>query len=244
MVRVHRLKDRGADLLILGAPRSGTTLLAAMLSCHPDVAILSENLDGSAAKILSKRYSGVKLCVPNQIELEKRGTSLGRFLKAHRPPAALRPLLQAPSSRLSIRDYQRLSSPRIVGIVRHPEPAIRSARRRGDQPLGLAERHWARAVDILLTLHQEDPGRVVVVTYERLVTAPREVMISLLENLRLDFTEVVLEGYRHTPQYQGRGGIEAARAAVPASDLSSVELFRRAPDLRARYEKLLAVAVP
>jgi hypothetical protein len=56
--------DDEKNLLVIGPPRSGTTLLAAILSCHSEICILMEEFRGSSRLILSKKIKGVKLCIP------------------------------------------------------------------------------------------------------------------------------------------------------------------------------------
>ncbi|HEX2228509.1 MAG TPA: sulfotransferase, partial [Candidatus Binatia bacterium] len=68
-------------LLILGAPRSGTTLLATMISRHTEIGILNEDRGWAMRRLLGKTVVGNKRCVPNQIELKKRHPLHFRFLK-------------------------------------------------------------------------------------------------------------------------------------------------------------------
>jgi len=58
--------------LLLGASRGDTTILAAALGAHPDVAMLDQDMNGAFNKIIGGKIPGVKLCVPNHIELDKK----------------------------------------------------------------------------------------------------------------------------------------------------------------------------
>lgn len=235
-------------LLILGAPRSGTTLTAAMLGCHSKIAVLNENLDGSVQRILSKQVRGVKLCVPNQIELSRRNSfvtkpALGLFRQV-----GIRSLIPWPSSRWSIRDYQkRTPNLRIVAVIRDVRDVIASIRRRGNQPTRVAEYRWSRAVEVLSTLYAESPKHLIIVLYSRLVASPNATMKNILEELDLDFEEDVLEGYRHTPQYTGNQSIRAEKAREVAGDvpigLADTPLLDGRPDLKRRFEAMLEAAL-
>ena len=86
-------------LLLLGAPRSGTTLLATMISRHSEIAIMNEDRGWAMRRILGKAVVGNKRCVPNQIELKKRGVLHFRFLKS------LGLAMEYQSSQYSIEEY-------------------------------------------------------------------------------------------------------------------------------------------
>ena len=51
-------------LLLLGAPRSGTTLLATMISRHSEIAIINEDRSWATRRTLGKAAVGNKRCVP------------------------------------------------------------------------------------------------------------------------------------------------------------------------------------
>lgn len=232
------------NLLILGAPRSGTTLLASMLSCHSLISVLNEDVHGSMFRILSKPVRGVKLCIPNQIELERRGSLLARLFKRHPPPKPLRPFVPEATSRLSIRDYQSLPNLTIVAILRDPADVAKSIVRRGDEPMEVVSGRIGRAAEILRTLQREDPDQLELVTFDSLVTDPRKVLEPLLERLGLAFEEKVLEGYRHTPQYRDRGSIDASKASDPdrTPEDWGRNLFRERPEVRRWIRTLVEAA--
>jgi len=59
-------------LLIIGAPRSGTTLLAAMIGAHSKVAMLIEDRFFSIKKLTGKEVLANKLCIPHQLEIDRK----------------------------------------------------------------------------------------------------------------------------------------------------------------------------
>lgn len=220
-------------VIVLGAPRSGTTLLAATLSCHSEIAILNEDRWGSCFKLLSKEVRGVKLCIPNGIDLnhgkmdqlfmyvryvlgEHIVNSARGWLGLKQPERSLR-------STLSIREYEeRAGSMNVVGIVREPADVIASIQKRGNQSFRRARHRWERAVHVLYELweEREDAGTMSVVSFSRLVSKPAECLRAVLGELGLRYEEDVLEGYRYTPQYPDREGIDADKAnrnQVPAA---------------------------
>lgn len=237
-----------SHLLILGAPRSGTTLAAAMLGCHSDIAILNENHDGSVQRILSKQVRGVKLCVPNQIDLDRRSTFVTKPVLELFRRAGMRSLVRWPSSRWSIRDYQeRIPNLRILAVIRDARDVVTSISRRGDQSTRVAEYRWTRAVEVLSTLYEEAPDQLIVMLYRRLVASPKATMTCILEELDLNFEEDVLTGYRHTPQYTENQSIRAEKGRSTAGDVSTdladTPLLEGRPNLKRRFEAMLEAAL-
>ncbi len=176
-------------VLVLGSPRSGTTLFAAMLGSHPEVVLFNENWKCNEHTILSKRVRGNKLCVPNQIELE------------HQEPNE--------KAALSIRDYQKITSLQIFGVLRSPEAVIKSIQVRGRQNLETAKFRWSRALEVLDQLHGEQ-GRhsaPIIVHFDRLLSVPELVMRKCLKSLGCAFSDEVLKGYKFTHQYPGNSKI-------------------------------------
>lgn len=66
------------NILVLGCPGSGTTMVEAMLGAHPHVAMLDEDQTMSCRRIIGKPHVGTKLCVPNQIQLVRRFRVVGK----------------------------------------------------------------------------------------------------------------------------------------------------------------------
>jgi len=66
------MNSQETNLLVVGAPRSGTTLLAAMIGRHSEVAMLSEHLGFAVKDVISKPIAGNKLCIPNHIEIHEK----------------------------------------------------------------------------------------------------------------------------------------------------------------------------
>lgn len=242
---------------MLGSPRSGTTLLSAMLSCHPEISLLNEDISGASTRIFSKRIAGVKLCVPHQIEIEQPLVMRARdYVRAKARPLAdiarratgrAVPNPGFVKSALSIRDYQaRYDDLAVLGIIRSPDQVIASIMRRGHQTRRVAEYRWRRLVEILHLLATENRAgtRVRIVHFDDLVAAPEDALGGALAWLGCDFVPEVLDGFRHTPQYRGRTAIDPGKSGPGlATDLAHPLLAGDAA-LAAKYRALNALARP
>ncbi len=202
------------NLLVLGAARSGTTLLAAMIASHSKIGVLFEDLWGGAGRILASHYKGVKLCVPNQIELQSRWTILdlvlARIIK-------LRPILplfrKAKSSKYSISDYLKNPELKVVAILRDVESVTSSMVKRTKRTKEAAIKEWSRAIEVIFTLQNEHPDRIIIVNFNSLVTKPEPTAKKICEFLDVEFEPAMLQAYKHTPIYDSKG-IEASKAVI------------------------------
>ncbi len=221
-----------ANLLVLGAPRSGTTLLAAMLATHSQISVLFEEFWGAAGHILAKKYKGVKLCIPNQIELSYRWTILDLLIARIPKLRSIPPLFKSASSKFSIEDYLSNEELKVVAIVRDRDSVIKSMLSRTKYTPKLAEKEWSRSIEIMHTLYEKYPDRVAIIKFNSLVESPENVAKKLSEFLSVDFEEEMLQAYKHTPIYNSKG-IEAKKAAT--NDLNSI----KSANIKNMYEVLL-----
>ncbi len=206
-------------VLILGAPRSGTTLFAAMLSAHPECCILMEDYYGGAFRILSKKIAGVKLCTPNQITYENSGkkTKLKKGLnflaKYTLSKLGIKKRFNIPSA-FSITDYiDRTKSIKIIYVIRNPVHAIKSESKRNKISLENATQQWDESIAIIKKVQKyeglKDP--VYFVDYDQMVSHPEKTMNGVFEYLDIPYTDAILDGFKYTPQYKGRSGIEVKK---------------------------------
>ena len=86
--------------------------------------------------------------------------------------------------------------------------------KRGNQTRKTAEYRWSRLIQILHQLATEQrPGtEVTIVRFDSLVTEPEQTIRGCLQAIGLDFTDAVMDGFRHTRQYEGRTKIDADKA--------------------------------
>ena len=186
-------------LLILGAPRTGTTLLATMISRHTDIGILNEDDGWSMRRLLGKLVVGNKRCIPNQIEMERRGKLRLRLWKK------IGLMKEYQSSLFSIEDYLTLPHIQIIGIIRNGDDAISSGMNRGRKSFRGAAYRGCRAIEIMHELTTRFPERVLIVSFEDLVMQPRENMQRVAEFLGVEYQDRMLEGPVFNPWYPEEG---------------------------------------
>lgn len=226
------------EILILGAPRSGTTLLGAMVGAHPDIAILHEETTQAMRLILGKSYKGVKLCVPNHIRLSQRGSIF--YHQLLRIKGVRRITLYMVESKYSIRDYQRtFPNLHILMILRAPDQVVSSIRRHMSWPKSYGEYCYRRAVRTMWELTQEDAGNCTkVVQFDSLVINPENVMHEICSWLGCEFDQAMLEGYKFTPQYENQS-VDSSRA----SDGKQLNLLEKYPQMKKMYLELCNQAI-
>jgi hypothetical protein len=95
----------------------------------------------------------------------------------------------------------------MIGIIREPQYVIESIKKRGKQDDKTAVFRWERAVEILHLLIHEDPSTIALVAYEQLTQNPRQTIEKLCKFLDVSYEDIMLEGYRYTPQYKNYSGI-------------------------------------
>jgi hypothetical protein len=190
-------------LLILGAPRSGTTLLTGMIGAHPQVAMLCEDRAFSMRHLISKRVVGNKLCIPNQIDLEpsllaRLGARLGYSIFKDK-------------STVSIQGHLEDETMKLITLIRTPQAIVSSIMERGGHPFEEAARRWMRSVEVIAHLREHAPERTILVSFEDLVRDPERTLQSICDFINLAYDADMLEGYRGRT-YSDQGGIDPGKA--------------------------------
>lgn len=222
-------------LLVLGAPRSGTTLLTAMIGRHDDIAMLNEDLLGTMRKVIGKPVVGNKLCVPNQIELRKRGAAWVRKLQRKGY------LQYRPASSISIEDYMAREPLKLVAIIRDAESVVSSIMGRGQKSYELAVYRWRRSIEVIHELNERWPERLFLLTFEQLVSDPERAMRGVAEHLGVEYQRKMLEGYAFTPIYENNG-IDSGRARKRESADIRNTLGNRYSGVHAKYAHLVSTS--
>ncbi len=218
-------------LLLIGAPRSGTTLLATMIGRHTEVGMVNEDVTGRGIrKVLGKQISGNKLCVPNQIRLGHRHFFAATALKK------LGIVAEAPKSKYSIRDYLDLPNLKLIAIIRGAG-SISSMRVRGQHKPRKAVRRWAEAIETIEKIKHQYGERVLVVNFEDLLLEPEPVLRRVCEFLNLGFQEPMLHGYEHNPYYPG-SRLDTEKARPEREDRVDSEIAILAPSAYKKYQEL------
>lgn len=240
----------GKRLLVIGAPRSGTTLLCSMVGRHPDVGMLAEGFYQEEDKFVGKPVVANKLCVPNQIKLETPfvtgkdrvlfwiGTwfyKVGLRVRMRAMPTPLwRP---SPDRYKSISEYLKLENSRILSIVRDPNAVVQSIMDRGGKSFEEALHRWQRAVEVTDELQRNYSSRVHVVGFESLVTETESELKKICSFLELTYEPVMLNGMKYNPmgsEYQ-HGDIDSSRAQ---KDTPEYEIEEKCPHVYTRYKNI------
>lgn len=222
-------------LLILGAPRTGTTLLATMISRHTDIGILNEDDGWSMRRLLGKLVVGNKRCIPNQIEMEQRGKLRLRLWKK------IGLMKEYQSSLFSIEDYLTLPRIQIIGIIRNGDDAISSGMNRGRKSFRGAAYRWCRAIEIMHELTTRFPERVLIVSFEDLVMRPRENMQRVAEFLGVEYQDRMLEGPVFNPWYPEEG-MNEEKVNRSRKEKIDFKLETQFPSVYNEYLELLALS--
>jgi hypothetical protein len=225
-------------VLVLGAPRSGTTLLTSMIGRHPDVAMLVEGPRRALHRLAGKAVVGNKLCVPNQIEMRDRQ---GLLAKLALRMITGRGILMEGYRLYSIEDHLELLDCKIVGLIRHGNDVISSIMKRGGQPFKVASERWCRAIEVLHQLKRTYPSRVIVLSFEQLVASPRAGCETIARFLGVPFSELMLDRDRYNNAYKEaypEKGIDGTRANRHQRESIDFDLARQFPDAYRKYEEL------
>lgn len=225
-----------SHLLIIGAPRSGTTLLATMISRHTEIAILNEDKGWGMRQLLGKTIVGNKRCVPNQIELKRPGRLHFRFLKT------IGLAKEYQSSEFSIEDYLTLRNIKIIGLIRGGNDVISSVMSRSEKNFRGASYRWCRAIEVIHELKTRFPEIVLVVSFENLVLSPKANMERVALFLNVEYQDRMLEGPQYNPWYPESG---MNHEKVNRSERENVDfkLPERFPAIYRQYEELLQLSV-
>lgn len=222
-------------LLILGPPRSGTTLLAAMISRHTEIGILNENKSWAMRQLLGKVVVGNKRCIPNQIELKKRGRLSLRFFKT------IGLAKEYQSSEYSIEDYLTLPNIKLLCLIRSGDDVISSIMNRGEKNFRIAAYRWRRAIEIIHYLNQTYPNSTLVASFEDLIMQPREMMERIATFLGVEYQERMLEGPKYNPWYT-EPGLNQTKVRRAKRENLDFRLQERFPAAFEKYRTLVELA--
>lgn len=175
-------------VLILGAPRSGTSILASLVGAHPDIALCSEDFRNTWTTAIGKPVVGNKLCVPNQIQLKTKKNLLTELLKR------LGVRKRFPLSYYAIKDYLKIPNLKILFIVWDRKKNAESMTRRGSIKRYFFLFKWKRRLkenEIKQTLDEayhtkeilEERENTMVIRYKDLIQDPEKTLSSAFKFL-------------------------------------------------------------
>lgn len=227
-----------SHIVLLGAARGGTTLLATAVGAHPQVACLDEDLTCAHDRIVGGKIRAVKLCVPNHVELTRRWTpwaTPGLWFGSTRKSLWMN---RRPLSRYSIADITELGDTQHVGIVRDPRAVIAAIRRRENRSPKVAAYRVRRCVEVLEGLSELAARPPAIVAFDRLVQAPEAVLRALCDRLEIAFDPGMLDAPTVNRRYPGIGFDPERSGAAGHDDPSTDRLIDSAT--QAAYDRLVA----
>lgn len=231
-------------ILVLGASKSGTTLLATSLGCHTDICMLDEDMRGTFSRIVGNKIKGVKLCLPNQVELTRKWNpiySIGRTNGFFRKSLFMNKI---PRSPISLRDYkEEFRNLKIVGIIRDPDDVIASLKARAHRSGRVAAYRWTRCIEILYELQPSNKDNLVLVHFDNFVTRPRETLRNICARLEIPFQEQMLDGAKYCFRYPEHLEFDASKAGNRGEAVYESEIFRNNPELKHKFQILNSIAL-
>jgi Sulfotransferase family len=191
-----------SPLLVIGAGRGGTSLLAACLDGHPKITMRSEFMStevligdnfpvSSISRLAEERLARFRaLCDedrarhPGKIWGNKLTTEQFAGLEVHNA-------LNGVCVNMIERFLSTMESYRVIFVIRHGASCIESKVRRTGQPLVRATLGWCYSVRLLEGM-RELGGLKAVCRYEDLVAEPKKTLSNLCDTLGLSFHEGML----------------------------------------------------
>lgn len=229
---------------MLGAPRSGTTLLASALGAHPAVALLLGERRGGIFRIAGGKIPAVKLCTPTDVDLDRHWQPIYHLFAGHvfgKIGWINRNFdHRMPRSRLSLRDLAKRIELQALCLIREPTASIASLRRRENRTETAAREILRRTYRIYEKLPDEPRVKHRILSFDRLVSDPEAQLRGVCDWLGLPFDRAMLEAPRLNPIYPESGF--RAEKATTAPEPADVRPDDDLAALRARYDALLARA--
>lgn len=212
-----------------------------ILEEYPDIAMLDEDVHGGIFSLTGSKIRGVKLCVPNQVNLDRIWHPLYRLvhLNGMLRKSTLRRL--RPVSRYSIRDLSELNRVSCVCVLRDPVVNLDAMKRRGRLRLRVRCAMWRHVIEMMETMDARSGWDVTFLSFENPVRAPEERIRRLCKRLSLPFHERMLDAPRFNHRYPGCR-FDAGRArsgGANGADFPAAEELGLVPACLAADERLL-----
>jgi len=241
-VKSHEIIERRAApaIIVLGAQRSGTTIIATAIGAHPAVALLNEERHGAMFRIVGGKIPAVKLCTPSQVQIDRRWNPIYHLLFSvdwilHRVA------YRVPRSRISLRDMTRQTELMAVCLIREPSASLDALRRREKWPERAFRDTLRRCYRTFEQLRTEPRIQTCVVSYDRFMRDPETQLRKLCDWLGLPFDRAMLDAPKLNPYYPERSFRADKVSAVP--EFGHREEDPELAALRRDYEALLARAL-
>jgi hypothetical protein len=228
-------------LVVLGAPRSGTTLLATALAAHPGISLLSEDCEGGVFRLIGGKLPAVKLCTPVHVDLDRRWSPLYEPLRRSR---WLRRNFnyRLPRSRLSLRDMAAEARLKVVCLLRDPARSLDALARHGYDNDRVRKDILRRTYRIYERVPAECRMDSAILSFDRFVRAPEAQLTLLCDWLGLAFDAAMLDAPRLNPLYP-ETQFRTDKAAAPGEADQRHGAGAAFAELWARYDMLLKRAL-
>lgn len=236
MEKRKKSRLRREHVLLIGAPRTGTTLLGTMIGSHSEIGMVNEDVDIRAlGRVLGRQLTGVKLCVPNQIRFEKKSFFGSQLLKK------IGLINESPKSHFSIKEYLGIPTLKVIAIIREGNDSVHSMMVRGKTHFKKAARRWAEAIETIYTIKTMWPDRILVLTFENVVLDPRSSIQRACDFLGIQFEERMLRGHELNPYYP-EAELLAEKTHTHNRKGLPFDMRRVVPSAVKQFEELVAVA--
>ena len=226
-------------VMLLGAPHSGTTLLATAIGSHEKICMLDEDFHLSVRKIVGGKIRAVKLCVPNMIQMRRKWRTWWGIVRKN---GYLRKRLHyiLPRSYYSLEDYLEFFDCQIICILREPEKALSALNTRGLIKMSPAKRAINKAYDIYEELVSLAPDKVTFVSFDEYLMAPEDQTRKLCNFLGVEFSPEMLEAPNRNLRYPGEAFDESK---IGSENYNFETMDPGVKSIVRRYQKLKALVL-
>jgi hypothetical protein len=242
---------------IVGMPRSGTTLLTALLDGHPQVLVLNETHAfkwiGAADPVVglfrvpfyrdafpeggSERReleAALRRRVSGPVDIGTGLTALAESLREISPAAANARLWIEKTPRHYLRARELVEAfgetTRIVFMLRDPRDVVASHAAKWGRSLQRVARHWAEADALAQRYHARWPAAVCTLRYEDLVREPEATTRQVASHFGIEWSEDLMVPTMRGADWRGNSSYE--QPIVGISD-RSIGQYEKELDARA-----------
>ncbi|MEP3246769.1 MAG: sulfotransferase [Sneathiella sp.] len=225
-------------VVVLGLPRSGTTLISTAIGSHEDVCMLDEDFFMSVRRISGGKTPAVKLCIPNHIQMNRKWRTWWGIIRIN---GFLRKRLHylLPRSYYSLNDYISTYDVRIICILREPLKTLSAMDNRGHTKLRKALRAANVAYDMYDELLDRIPEQVAFISFDRFLTSPEEQNRMICSFIDHDFDEKMLEAPAKNTRYPGQS---FDKSKIGTEDYDTESLDPGILKIVERYKKLISLS--
>lgn len=228
-------------LIVVGVPRSGTTLLTCMLGWNSSCIAMNECFSCQEGKIVSPADVIVnKLCCPTQIQLEH--SFLNNILQPYLtlwwkiPLSSLTGLVltDRPYGRMSISEYAEERDASFLFILREPNQVVHSLIQRAELRESKATSRWAHGIREISKSYSRYHANSYVVNFSNLTHNTTYELEKICDFVGLEYEDRMKKGYKSNPTYD----IEGIDEFVSEKEVPNYEIKSKYPDEYSLYVSL------